>query len=163
MRLTFALLFLLLTACTGNTGSKTDAIALEDYQFGFVDNGCWVVQGTVSTTAETVTVLNLETGQTISANTNNLGQGPSDCKQFKSSQISAIQSDLTFLELDADINFGVAWTGGPKGQSLPVEFKASACTTSEGLRYRVTDINREVVIWQGYQPLGYDTQSNCPS
>ena len=69
--------------------------------------------------------------------------------------------NMKFYALSAGPDFGVAWLETPKNKLDVDTLAITSCTTSEGLRYRVSKAGSGDVIWEGWQPLGYDTQGNC--
>jgi len=81
------------------------------------------------------------------------------CGEFQTKSVRASSPNAQFHKINQDIDFGIGWFGQPP--SALDEYDFTSCTTSEGLRYRVTHKQTEIILWEGYQALGYDSESNC--
>jgi len=148
-----------LNACQFNTSSSSTEVEVDDIIFGYVDKNCWITDRKISDQNTSIHIYNLATRNTVSSTATAMLKNAQNCGEFHTKLARVSNSDAQFYRIDQEFNFGIAWSSHD-GLTLD-EYDFSSCTTSEGLRYRVTHRQTKNIIWEGYQALGYDSESNC--
>lgn len=128
---------------------------------GYVDSGCFVTAQTSLSAGDSITVQDIASGGLQTATIKEANISGNLCGTFQTMQARAADPDLHFHSLSEPLDYAVAWETEAGLKSTMNDLIYSSCTTGEGLRYRAVNASSGDVVWEGYQPLGYDTQSDC--
>lgn len=147
------------------TQEKVNTPAASPVSFGYIDSGCFVTSDARAAKLAAGTALDvfdLESQSLSKADIASVSAANEACGALDVERIKAANPDAGLYSMPNELDFAIAWRAGTIDPEILANLNFTSCTTSEGLRYRVAEKSSGKKLWEGYQPLGYDTQSDCP-